>query len=575
MHSRICTIYKFHVKNIENYEPEEIRILKKINDREFYEEGLFWDVDFLWLDEIVYLYQTNKPAFYSLGINLRYYLEMMPKDIREEIEQDLKAKEEKKETERFIVNQIRNVLKQMEMNPLRLEKCKENEISEDIKDRMQFALEMKNIVIEREARGGFSKKEIGEIDFFLYKCENHKYIQLAMGENKVWGNFENQIKQLLGYANKNIEFGFTVVINIKDSQIKILEKFNINEQFQVIDIEDDDEVLVSVHHIPEENKEFKIYHFILNANTQERKNIAQDTRSKNKEDEVKQEDDKNYIKEKNSKEIMNSIQESIAKQIKYEQMTDILKKMQEVIYEEGFDEIIKKLKSLGSKARKKAMIEVDNKKYNNIQVFDEKDSPIMGFVEKIRKEKDEAIISMNIYKTIEQYEKLDKYNEKIVRTRFLKEALEIAQKKCKVLDLLVDKKIDIFNTGKESGEYKSYLYKNFTDEKFEIFIYSAEDGIYTLLRQIGLILNIILCKEDEIIPRSFVKINRNKAINVNLLERTKGERVIIFTDIFAVTMLKNTSLESSAPFLLQDEANKVFEEYFATEIMKKIEEKEG
>lgn len=39
--------YKFHVKNIENYEPDEIYILKKINDRGFYEEDLFLDWDFL------------------------------------------------------------------------------------------------------------------------------------------------------------------------------------------------------------------------------------------------------------------------------------------------------------------------------------------------------------------------------------------------------------------------------------------------------------------------------------------------------------------------------------------------
>ena len=82
--------FKFHVKNIENYEPEEIEVLKLINERYFYEESLFYDLDFLWLDDIVHLYQTNRKIFFSLGVNLEYYLEIMPKDIRKEIERDLK-----------------------------------------------------------------------------------------------------------------------------------------------------------------------------------------------------------------------------------------------------------------------------------------------------------------------------------------------------------------------------------------------------------------------------------------------------------------------------------------------------
>lgn len=56
-------IYKFSIKDIENYEPEEISILKRLNKRDFFEESLFWDWDFLFIDKIVYLYQTNKEQF--------------------------------------------------------------------------------------------------------------------------------------------------------------------------------------------------------------------------------------------------------------------------------------------------------------------------------------------------------------------------------------------------------------------------------------------------------------------------------------------------------------------------------
>ena len=192
----------------------------------------------MYIDEIVHLYQTNPNAFESLGVNLDYYLDILPKDIREEVKSSLENESVKKsdnDLEYFIVNQINNAIKNMELNPSRLEKLDENEISDDIKARVQSAFEMKDLIIEREARGGYSAKSIGEMDFFIYKSDDYKNMQLAIGENKVWGKFEKQLNQLLGYANKNIDFGFTVVINknttyqeIKDSQKRILEEFNVN-----------------------------------------------------------------------------------------------------------------------------------------------------------------------------------------------------------------------------------------------------------------------------------------------------------------------------------------------------------
>ena len=71
----------------------------------------------------------------------------------------------------------------MELNPSRLEKLDENEISDDIKARVQSAFEMKDLIIEREARGGYSAKSIGEMDFFIYKSDDYKNMQLAIGEN--------------------------------------------------------------------------------------------------------------------------------------------------------------------------------------------------------------------------------------------------------------------------------------------------------------------------------------------------------------------------------------------------------
>lgn len=42
----------------------------------------FLDIDFFYLDKIVYLYQTARSAFNSLGINIAYYKELIPEDIR-------------------------------------------------------------------------------------------------------------------------------------------------------------------------------------------------------------------------------------------------------------------------------------------------------------------------------------------------------------------------------------------------------------------------------------------------------------------------------------------------------------
>ena len=572
-------IYKFHIKNLENYEPEEIRILKRVNDRDFYEEGLFIDLDFLFIDKIVYLYQTDKKIYNSLGVNLEYYLDLMPKDMREEIKASLDYEYEKDETQKFVLNQINNVIHQMEMDPIRLNKLKEDEISDDIKNRIQFSLEMKNIIIEREARGGFARKEIGEMDFYIYQNKNHVYEQLAIGENKNWGEFENQVKQLLGYSNKNIKFGFTITINrdksyqqVKETQIEILENFS-SENFRVINVEKYGDTVVSTHIVPEENINFKIYHFILNANVKERKEIALEAR--NNEPNVKttsntKENDKE--KKSNTEEeeikIKNNILEKLNGKVTFDDMKNILKDLEKNLSDEEHDEIIKKLRKIGTKKRKKAKVKIENKKCN-IQVFGYEDAPIMGFVEKIKNSRSMSDIYLSITKTIRQYEDFDGDNEYAIKSQFLKEAIKIAEEKYGFLELLKDKKIDVFITNKSRSDLKSYLYKDdWVNNEFEIFIYAAEDAIYTLLHQLGLIVCMALCDKDELVPKSFIKINRK--VKVNLLDSPIGDRVGAFSDIFAVVALRGSDLECFAPFLLNDESSKIFEEYFKEEIEKKV-----
>jgi hypothetical protein len=170
-------------------------------------------------------------------------------------------------------------------------------------------------------------------------------------------------------------------------------------------------------------------------------------------------------------------------------MIDILKNLKKVIYEDESDELIKQFKKIGAAKRRNAKLVVDNKKYNNIQIFDEKASPIMGFVEKIKKSDANTSIDININKTIKQYQAFDSDNNYVIKKKYVNEAIELAHKKYKILDLLEDKKINIFITNKGREDFKSYLYNDWKNENFEIFIYSAEDAIYTLLRQFGIIIS--------------------------------------------------------------------------------------
>ena len=276
--------FKFHIENLEQYNEEELEFITLLNKRFFYQDCLFFDLDFLDIDQIVYLYQIGSVAYYMLGVNLNYYLDLMPKDIREEIKKA--QKQEENSDEKIIINQIKSAIKLRERYPNRLYNMSEEELSDDIKDLTHLALQKDGIIIEREARGGFANSKVGENDLFLYKVEDGKIIQLAVGENKIWNNFEKQVKQLIGYMNENIEFGFTIVFNktmplidVRNKQIEILKN---NQELNLIDIIEDENDVISIHMNPENNKKYKIYHLIVNAYHPERKQISKEIRETTK-----------------------------------------------------------------------------------------------------------------------------------------------------------------------------------------------------------------------------------------------------------------------------------------------------
>lgn len=567
-------IFKFYVKDIENYEPDEIEILKQINNRSFYEGDLFWDWDFLFIDSIVNLYQTDINTFNSMGVDLRDYLDLMPNDIRKQVQASLEAENIQDCSEEFIITQISNVIKQMELDPVRLEKYTEDEISDDIKSRMQFALELKNIIIEREARGGFAEKEIGEIDFFLYQNYEHRYIQLALGENKVWGKFENQLKQLLGYSNKNINFGFTITINrektyqeIKESQLEILQNFNCNNNFPVSDIQEKDDMLVSIHSIPEQNKSFKIYHFILNANGQYRKDSAIQARKNSKKD-IRLNIKNNSDKKIDSNDFKDYILDKIKTVVTFDDMIDILNKLKLIENEECLAEVLYKFQKISTQKSSRSKLIIDNIKYSNIQIFSANDTPIMGFCEKIKNLKETYLAKIYATDIINRYKLLDISNNNVINKDLIIEAIALAQNKFNFLELFNDKKVNIFISNKGMTEYRSYLYKNILNTNFEIYIYPTTESIFTTLYQLGLIIDFILCNEDEIIPKTFIK--AAKKIHLDLLKATKEDRVIMFSEIFATTALRNTPLSNFVSSIFTDDEIKLLENYFIKSINDKI-----
>ncbi|KOR26495.1 hypothetical protein [Clostridium sp. L74] len=260
----------FSVEKCNEYSVDELGFFDSLQPENDFIETLFWDIDFTYLDKIVLLYQTNPLVFDSFGVNIKYYKELMSKDIRMKIEEELKNEEQNKLLEESIVAKLKDVLKRLEVRPRQLLKNTEEEISDQIADMLRLALH-DNIQIERENPVGYSVKKSGESDFFLSSVYNGTITYIAIGENKNWGHFNSQLNQVIAYLNGNFQFGFTIVIvrdkeksAVIEKQREILNKFNVNGQVGTKNIYEKDEILVSVHEDAENSNEFCLYHLILN-----------------------------------------------------------------------------------------------------------------------------------------------------------------------------------------------------------------------------------------------------------------------------------------------------------------------
>lgn len=281
---------------------DDFDVLEYLNDVNNYKAILFEDFDFLEIPQFFDQYKEHPQVCEkTFSIDLNEYTDLMPDDIKEQYEQLRRENESMLEKDSFIddetyiIKSVHNILQLYERRSRFFSKqCLEVDFSDFIHDSLKQLFLEKGLYIEREARAGYSKVEIGELDFYLYRYENGTYKQIAVGENKEWGNFENSIKQLIGYMDRNTLFGFTIIYNktthigtILKSRLNILKRFSVNNEFGIVEDIEEVEGLYNVLKTKHENPEhkgtyFNLYHLIYNAYSPERELAAKEGRRNRK-----------------------------------------------------------------------------------------------------------------------------------------------------------------------------------------------------------------------------------------------------------------------------------------------------
>ena len=271
-------------------------IASYINDIEEYKSFMFEDHDFLNVPEICKLY-LNNPSIVKkiLHIDIKEYMDLMPSDIKSQMEIHKYREDTSFDEEEMIIKSIDTIIKLLEINPILLKKTSETELSDHIFRSLFLPLSESGIVVAREMPAGYANKTVGELDFCMYSKSNNVFRVVAIGENKEWGKYAQPIKQLIGYMNKDCGFGFSILFN-KKTQLKtvikkrrsILESFYVEtdgaKYFETQQIEEEPfnlkGVVTTLHINPETGDLFKVYHFIVNCHSPERLESAKQARIK-------------------------------------------------------------------------------------------------------------------------------------------------------------------------------------------------------------------------------------------------------------------------------------------------------
>lgn len=289
-------LIKIDISRLKTKTEDDQFIISNLNNLETYKEFLFSDHDFLDVDNFINIYFAAPEAIKPFNIDLNEYVDLMPSDIKSKY-LEISEKEDTKEVvniEDLIVRVIHTAIKQKENDPRRLKETTETQLSDDISHVLQASLSSRDVIIAREQPSGFALKTIGELDFFIYAQCNHSFKPIAIGENKEWGNFQKHFKQLIGYMNEDIDFGFTVLFNkttklktVVDKREAFLKSFHVElngeKYFETINIikgyNEIKDILITTHKNPEDYSYFKVYHFIVNAHRPEREEAAKQART--------------------------------------------------------------------------------------------------------------------------------------------------------------------------------------------------------------------------------------------------------------------------------------------------------
>jgi hypothetical protein len=116
---------------------------------------------------------------------------------------------------------------------------------------------------------------------------------IAVGEVKKWGKYKTQLKQLLGYMIYGSNFGFTIILNkdtslssLKEKMKKIIVELEVEHKGEAkfktkhfVELEDFNNTYVSSHVDPDNDKEFRIYHIIVNVNKEAHLEAAKQARA--------------------------------------------------------------------------------------------------------------------------------------------------------------------------------------------------------------------------------------------------------------------------------------------------------
>ena len=185
----------------------------------------------------------------------------------------------------------------------------------------------------------------------------------------------------------------------------------------------------------------------------------------------------------------------------------------------------------------------------------------------------------------------DLYNNKyidpvgdIISNEEIKKCFDIVQEKFKLLDILKSEyPIKILKYEYSHKDFICYGILRNRNESIVldiifILFHMRElekecNPIYVFFFLLGQALNSKLIKGSEIIPYTFIELN--KKIGVDLTNANEQHKNIIFSDIFACSAMYNTEFEKYNPFkIFPDEIRKMFEKYYISECKKYLKRKE-